>query len=165
MSEEIKRFSDGSILEYGPGKFDKWCVYLTRPGKNRAPPTDSEYFDDLVQLGTTYTNQTVYLDFEQLYILVRKARNISPTGHKLIESFSEKYGPDALRFEILFTILYAAMVAEEQKANTKLGAKIKRLGVHQILMDSPPLDVITAASFSRGMGWREIEAECKKRGF
>lgn len=55
------------------------------------------------------------------------------------------------------------MVAEENKLGTKLGKRIKRLGIHQVLYDrySPA----AAASFSRGLSWTRIDNECKLRGF
>ena len=55
------------------------------------------------------------------------------------------------------------MVAEENKQFTKLGKRIKRLGIHQILQEN--LDVAKAAQYSRGMKWREIHDECIERGF
>jgi hypothetical protein len=55
------------------------------------------------------------------------------------------------------------MVAEENKTNTKLGKKIKRLGVHQILIENMKPEI--AANFSKGMKWQEISNECKIRGF
>jgi hypothetical protein len=166
MSDLIKLFSDGSTLEYDRGSFDDWCVYLTRPGKQRFPPLDVHYFAVAVQLGNKYTNEAVYSDFIQIYSLVRQEKLISTNGHKLVDALCDQYeDSDVIRFQILYTILYAAMVAEERKAYTKLGAKIKRLGIHQILMDSPPLNIEDAASFSRGKGWRAIDSECAKRGF
>ena len=166
MSELIKKFSDGSMLEYDKGKFDGWCVYLKRPGKDRIAPRDDQYFTVAVQLGQKYSNEFVYDDFVQLYSHVRAEKTLSASGHQLIGSFLERYEEaDVIRFDILYTILYAAMVAEERKENTRLGAKIKRLGVHQILMDTPPLSVEVAAKFSYGMRWQQIDAECKKRGF
>lgn len=166
MSKIIKTFTDGSFLEYDKGGFDCWCVYLTRPEKPRFPPLDTQYFTVAVQLGRKYANEAVYSDFIKVYDLVRKEKSISTNGHQLIELLSKQYDePDVIRFEILYTILYAAMVAEERKENTRLGARIKRLGVHQILMDSPPLNINEAANFSRGMNWRAIDKECRNRGF
>ncbi len=165
MSMLIKHFADGSVLEYDQGSFDPWCVYLTRPGKPRLAPTDVQYFTVAVELGNKYSNHAVYADFVKIFDLVRIEKCLSATGHGLIEALLANYAPDALRMDILFTILYASMVAEERKEHTRLGARIKRLGMHQILMDSPVLSVAVAAQFSRGMKWQDIDAECSKRGF
>ena len=42
--QEIRRFSDGTVIEQGRGKFDDYCVFLTRPNKGTHAPTDTEYF-------------------------------------------------------------------------------------------------------------------------
>ena len=63
----------------------------------------------------------------------------------------------------MFTILYMAMIAEEKKEHTKLGKRIKRLGVHKLLVERVP--VSEAANFMRGMGWREIDRMCREYGF
>ena len=56
-----------------------------------------------------------------------------------------------------------AMVAEERKAGTRLGKRIKRLGVHQLLMEhKSPYD---SANFTRGMDWKEIAGLCEECGF
>lgn len=55
------------------------------------------------------------------------------------------------------------MVAEENKAYTRLGKRIKRLGVHIYLIDNESLDY--SVNFMKGMGWRQIDKLCKERGF
>jgi hypothetical protein len=162
----IKRFNDGSFLEYAQGKFDAWCVYYTDSLGVRKPPLDSEYFEDLIKLSNKYGSPKVYSDFVTVYEFVRLKKVISDDGHLIINNLLEAYDlDDKVKVDVLLTILYSAMVAEEKKENTKLGAKIKRLGVHQILIDNPPLAVSIAANYSRGMGWREIENDCRIRGF
>ena len=45
MSRQIKRFTDGSVLEYARGSFDDWCIYLTSPnGQRYAPRMLNIYF-------------------------------------------------------------------------------------------------------------------------
>lgn len=55
------------------------------------------------------------------------------------------------------------MIAEERKAGTRLGKRIKRLGIHMLLIENIP--VREAANFMRGMGWRDIARLCEERGF
>ena len=64
----------------------------------------------------------------------------------VVRGFGKRYGVD-----------------KENKLGTKLGKRIKRLGIHQVLYDrySPA----AAASFSRGLPWTRIDNECKLRGF
>ena len=80
-----------------------------------------------------------------------------------ISRISEKYGDDAIQIDTIFSILYMAMIAEERKAGTKLGKRIKRLGIHKLLIEDKP--VHDAANFMRGMNWREIDGLCRERGF
>ncbi len=62
-----------------------------------------------------------------------------------------------------YLITFRMQDAKENKLGTKLGKRIKRLGIHQVLYDrySPA----AAASFSRGLPWTRIDNECKLRGF
>ena len=75
---------------------------------------------------------------------------------QIIKRFNDK-------LDMLFTILYMGMIAEERKANTRLGKRIKRLGVHMLLLEGREVD--DAANCMRGMNWREIDALCKARKF
>lgn len=55
------------------------------------------------------------------------------------------------------------MIAEENKENTQLGKQIKRLGVHQVLIEK--MGCNEAANFSKGIRWRQIDAICSSKGF
>lgn len=154
----IKTFRDGSVLEFRDGKFDEWCVYM-----NDRPPIDTDYFKVIYSVALRYGKDQVYADFVSLYDLVKKERIITDNGHALIEAIAVKYGHHELSVDQLFTIFYATMVAEEQKAGTMLGCKIKRLGVHQVIIEDMPAH--DAAQFSKGMTWRTISRECALRGF
>ena len=65
--------------------------------------------------------------------------------------------------DILFSTLYMTMISEEQKQYTKLGKRIKRLGVYALLKENKT--ALEAAEFMKGMNWREIDKLCKERGF
>ena len=62
-----------------------------------------------------------------------------------------------------FTIIYAGMIAEENKANTILKKRIKRLGMHQLLLENYKAE--DAANFSRNKKWKELDAIMKQKGF
>lgn len=79
------------------------------------------------------------------------------------KELSKDYGEHSNKFAIVFTIIYLGMVAEENKVGTKLGKRIKRLGIHQVLYDR--YFPTAAANFSRGLPWTRIDNECKLRGF
>ena len=80
-----------------------------------------------------------------------------------IASSYNKKASDALDMDIVFTILYMAMIAEENKQYTRLGKRIKRLGVHMVLMEN--VDVTKAATCMNGKKWQEIDGMCRERGF
>lgn len=160
MANLIKTFKDGSILEYDRGRIDNWCVYLKRPDMTRYAPSDINYFKKLRNLGDRYGTIQVYEDFVDIYNKTHK--NIEEYVLSHITDISLKYN-HSLDVDILLTTLYAAMVAEENKAFTKLGKRIKRLGIHQLLIED--MDANKVANFSRGMAWHEIDKLCKQFGF
>lgn len=161
MSQLIKRFSDGSILEYDEGKFDAWCVYLTRPGVERYAPRDFQYFKRLSEYADKYGSDRLYNDFVALYNLTDK--NLKSSVLDKIEEITSAYGDDSLNIAIDFTIMYMGMIAEENKKFTKLGKRVKRLGVYQVLKEG--MSSYEAANFSRGKTWRDIDAICRRGGF
>lgn len=157
----ITAFADGSFLEYDRGQFDDWCVYLTRPNVGRYAPRDFQYFQRLQQFAEQYGSQSLYNDFVAIYNKTSKAMDNSM--FEFIVDLCQKYDEDSLTIAIDFSIIYMGMVAEENKAFTKLGKRIKRLGVYQTLMEN--ISYSDAANFSRGRKWRELDAICKERGF
>ncbi len=161
MSTLITRFVDGSFLEFGKGAFDDWCVYLTRPYHTRVAPNDREYFASFQKLARAHTARKIYDDFVKIYEVT--TREITATALRLIETCAKMYKLDAVEIEILFAIVYAGMVAEENKEKTKLGKRVKRLGMYQVLLENMAAD--EAATFSKGKKWQEIDGECRKRGF
>ncbi len=152
----VKKFIDASEIGFGRGRFDNFCVYL-----DNKPPLDIHYFTRLYQLKQVYGGGNIYIDFIEIYQLVTKKLEKSILEN--ISHISQKYKDDIVRLDKIFTILYMAMIAEENKANTKLGKRIKRLGVHQILIEN--INPSEGANFSKGMNWQEISKECEKRGF
>lgn len=55
------------------------------------------------------------------------------------------------------------MIAEENKDYAILKKRIKRLGMHQILIEK--ISPEKASNFSRGRNWRELDKICKEYGF
>ncbi len=161
MGKMIKKFNDGSYLEYDRGSFDDWCVYLTKTDGTRKPPRDTDYFQQLKELSNTYGKNRVYEDYVKVYELTGKSVEDSVLNE--ISKISNNYGEDSLEVDIIFSILYMAMIAEENKAFTRLGKRIKRLGIYKLLIENN--SVQQSANFMRGMGWREISDLCNERGF
>ena len=161
MNRRIKTFPDGSFLEYDHGLFDEHCIYLKTPTRERYAPRDEQYFQIIQDLGQKFSNRQLYDDFVRVFD--KAAEKIEPETLGFIEGISLKYAEEALNVEILFTVLYATMLAEENKAFTKLGKRVKRLGIHQLLLEG--FSVQEAANYSKNKKWQEISAECEKRGF
>lgn len=161
MGQLIKRFPDGSFLEYDRGGFDDWCVYLTSASGNRRPPRDTDYFTQLKELAERFGTEKVYSDYVKVYDLTGK--QVDRDSLEKISILSKEYGASATQVDTIFSILYMAMIAEERKAGTRLGKRIKKLGIHKLLIENIP--VREAANFMRGMGWRDIARLCEERGF
>ncbi|MGB4577660.1 MAG: hypothetical protein WBI06_12300 [Paludibacter sp.] len=161
MSKLIKKFRDGSILEYDKGSFDEWCIYLTRPDVSKYPPKDLQYFQRLKTYADKHGAEQVYHDFVEIYDATKKETEQSV--FEKITELSLKYVEDSISIDIDLSIIYAGMVSEEKKRNTRLGKRIKRLGVHQVLFNE--LSPEEAAYFSRGKAWTAIATHCKERGF
>ena len=156
----LKQFSDGSRVEFGFGSFDEWCVFVTRPPAPRQAPRDTDYFAELKILHTRFPR--LHCDFVQVF--ERTGRAVDATALEHITELAAHYpAAERLQIDLLLTTLYAAMIAEESRAHAPLGKRIKRLGVHQVLVENVPVAV--AANFSRGKPWRELAAECERRGF
>ena len=157
----VKHFSDGSFLEFARGSFDDWCVYITTSSGERMPPLDVDYFRFLKYWSSLYSAEKIYADFIGIYEMTGAEVEESVLVH--IETVATTYEEKRLEFEKVFTILYMAMIAEENKAHTRLGKRIKRLGLHVLLLEGAAVEY--AADFMRKKGWREIDALCKARGF
>jgi hypothetical protein len=76
---------------------------------------------------------------------------------------SREYAENQVRIEILYSTLYVMFIAEENKDRTRLGKRVKFLGIYQILKDG--LCPETAANFSKGRSWKDISKMCEERGF
>lgn len=161
MPALIKNVRNRNVVEFDSGSFDSWCVYLTRPGQARYAPRDTEYFSRLRQLGNAHGHQRIYNDFVTYYTPTN--RNIDANVLDLITRLADAYGNDAEEMDIWFSVIYAGMVAEENKAHAILKKRIKRLGMHQVLVEG--LEANDAANFSRGRKWRELDALMKQKGF
>lgn len=161
MGQKIKDFSDGSYLEYDKGSFDEWCVYLVQPNGVRRPPRDVDYFSELKDLSAKYGVQQVYRDYVSVYDITGK--KVSTTVFTYISKLAGKYGVDSPKVDILFSILYMAMIAEENRRYTRLGKRIKRLGIYALLIENRSVN--ESANFMRNMNWREIDKLCTARGF
>ena len=161
MPQKLNTFSNGGFIEFDTGSFDEWCVFITTPGEKRNAPTDIQYFTRLKKLGEKYNQQKIYDDFVVIYN--RTNAEINLNIFQLISILCKSYNKNALELEIWLNVIYAGMVAEENKENAILKKRIKRLGVHQVLIDG--LEPNVAARFSKGKKWKELDRLMISKGF
>lgn len=153
---DIKKFPDGTKLEFDWGGFDEWCVFYSS-SKGRHAPKDVEYFTEINKLGEIYGKDKMYNDFIELHAATRKEFN-PDLSQWITDVVSKEYGSDALAIDKLFTIIYAGMVAEENKKNAYVGKYMKLLGLFQVLIEGmPPAE---AAKFTIKMDKNDINDMC-----
>ena len=84
------------------------------------------------------------------------SENVLEKIHVLASSYNDPHW-----VELTFVVLYAAMVAEENKENTKLDKKIKGLAVYMLLIENRSPEFIV--NYFQGMKWQKIQAMCDAR--
>lgn len=148
-------------VEFDFGSFDNWCVFLQRHKQERYPPLDTEYFTFFQTMGAIYRVKKVYSDFVSIYEPTSKNIEVSILSN--ITSIADTYSNHVEEADIWFTVIYAGMIAEENKANMILKKRIKRLGMYQLMIQN--MNPADAANFSKGKNWRELDALMKQYGF
>ncbi len=162
MSTLIKNLKNNRKVIFGKGRFDDWCVYIVEADGFIKAPLDVTYFSELNTISQKYLNHKIYNDFVQIYN--RTDKSVNQEVLMLIESIASTYNDeDKEKIEQWFTVLYAGMIAEENKANAILKKRVKRLGMYQVLMQNIP--AIEAAKFSFGKKWRDLDQLMSSFGF
>lgn len=161
MPQKLNSFSNGGFIEFDSGCFDGWCVFVTTPGNARFAPTDVQYFTRLKILSEKFGPQKIYDDF--VVIFNRTTKNVDLKVFELIDVLSRFYNTDAVEMELWLNVIYAGMIAEENKENAILKKRIKRLGIHQVLIDGMTPE--KAAVFSKGKKWKELDEIMRFKGF
>lgn len=162
MERLVKKLNNNLKVVFDKGKFDNWCVFLIDEFGNRNAPKDIEYFSQLQKISRIYPENKVYHDF--LIIYNQTTREINHQVLDQIYDLSQSYLPNhKQKMELWLTVLYAGMIAEENKEKAILKKRIKRLGMYQVLIQNLPPE--EAASFSKGKRWRELNALMQTLGF
>lgn len=154
-------FDDNTRLEYGPGSFDNWCVYYINGNGNKKPLHDVEYFRQLKTLSLKYGAARIYRDYVQIYDNTHK--DVEQKTIDLISTIAAQYEDSRLEIYKVFSELYMTMISEENKKYTKLGKRIKRLGVYILLFEEK--NAYVAANFMKGIKAEQISQMCTERGF
>ncbi len=162
MSRIIKQLVNNRQVIFDSGSFDDWCVYVVEENGSKKAPFDAEYFTDLKNISEHYELDKVYNNFIEIYNETSKVidQNVLSLIDKLVSTYREEH--QAL-VEQWFVVIYAGMIAEENKQFAILKKRIKRLGMHQILKLG--YEPRIAANFSKGKKWRELDEIMKPLGF
>lgn len=123
MGTLIKKINEHILIEFDKGSFDNWCVYLTLEKKRRYAPLDTEYFGSLQKKATIFCLKRIYNDFVNIYI--RTDKTIDTAVLILIDEIAAEYLEHAEEMNIWFTVIYAGMIAEENKEHAILKKQIK----------------------------------------
>jgi len=156
----ITKFSNGSYLEYARGRFDDWCIYNVSDHSRHAIK-DLEVFNQILNCVKTVSAKSLYDDFIDIYSRTNADFNQGIINQ--IKNISFKYSGCREEVEYTLSFLYAGMVAEENKYKAILKKRIKRLALHQLLIEGAP--AFDTANYSRGKNWKFLDLECKQRGF
>ncbi|MDO5858603.1 hypothetical protein Q2490_15060 [Myroides odoratimimus] len=157
----IKNLQNNRSVIFDSGKFDQWCVYVVEENGFKKAPFDVDYFTELQNLNNKYPNNKVYYDFISIYKLTDST--INPVVLNLIDSITNTYNQeDRIIVEQWFAVIYAGMIAEENKQFAILKKRVKHLGVYQTLIQG--MNPADAARFSYGKKWRELDAIMKPLG-
>lgn len=149
----LKMFRDNMLLAYDRGSFDEFRVsFYDNKLKYRSSPNDAQFFTFFVKLASA---DIVWQNIVTLASQIDKHTEFSQIPLPNITGSLEE--------EKVFSALAAAMMAEERKAKSKLGKRVKLLGCHQVLLQG--ISPRVAAKWSRGRKWKEIAVECEKWGF
>jgi hypothetical protein len=162
MATLVKHLQNNRKVIFDTGRFDNWCVYVVESNGNKKAPLDETYFSDLYHISQKYLRNKVYDDFVRIY--EETTKSIDPSVLVLIDEIVSTYAEeDEIIVEQWFTVIYAGMIAEENKQNTILKKRVKRLGIHQVLILNMPAK--DAAKFSYSKKWRELDSIMKSLGF
>ncbi len=162
MSRLVKLLRTNKKVIFDRGSFDDWCVYVVNENGEKKAPFDVEYFRELQLIAKKYKENKVYDDFVVIY--ENTTREIDENTLKIIDEIIDSYEDEHKDIvEQWFSVVYAGMIAEENKQYAILKKRIKRLGMYQILILDK--DAEFAANFSKGKGWRELDSIMKKLGF
>lgn len=162
MARLVKKLINDRSVIFDKGKFDEWCVYVVETNGFRKAPFDETYFSDLYDISQKYETNKVHNDFVRIYNLT--TRHIDESVLSLIDLIVKTYNEDdQILVEQWMTVLYAGMIAEENKDRAILKKRIKHLGMYQVLiLGMSPKE---AAKFSYGKPWRELDSIMRDYGF
>jgi len=162
MAKLIKELQNNRSVIFDTGSFDNFCVYVVESDGTKKAPYDKTYFSELFIISNKYNKDKVYYDFVDIY--EKTTGSIDSSVLNQIDKIVGTYNKDdKIIIEQWFTVIYGGMIAEENKKRAILKKRIKRLGIHQVLILNMPAS--EAAKFSYGKKWRDLDVIMRKLGF
>lgn len=154
----------GECIFFGKGTVDNWCAYTAKyvNGKFMCSMSLDKYYFELLEIigGLNKDDRwALYSDMKMLFAYTGSA--VNPDVIKMIGVMADRYGFFADIAYNCFMHVYYGMIAEENKAGTKLGKLIKLLGIYHLLIESMAVD--EAAECEYDVPWRKLKAECDER--
>ena len=161
MKRLVKQLNNGRKVVFDSGSFDNWCVYVVEKNGFKKAPLDETYFSELQIISRDYQKNKVYDDFVKIYEKTDSTINLKIL--ELIESITQTYKSEHKDIvEQWLSVIYAGMIAEENKKYAILKKRIKRLGMYQVLVLGKSSKF--AAKYSYGKKWRELDEIMKEFG-
>jgi len=151
--------NNGYTLVFGKGRFDDWCVHITKPNNHKWFPYDYEYLHWIRRLSRRYGKDKVYNDFVKVYDVVRFDYDENE-AYEIIKEIDTHYYE---KTEHWWCIFYMTMVAEEHKEKTILGKRIKRLGVYNVIFDGFPVKY--TARYMKELSADDLNLIMRGKGF
>lgn len=154
----------GRYIFFAYGEFDDWAAYVCKHDKDGnlvcALPRDLSYFELVVGLAYRFGGERIYQDMLHVFEQVRPSYNKSVLDY--IKMLSMQYGEHSEVVHHVYSWLYYAMIAEENKDGTQLGGSIKMLALHRILLEG--MSIEDAEEECNGMGWQRVRKLCEAVG-
>src|SRR5215216_2190329 len=160
MENNASPLADFQSMEFDSRSKYKWFVYFDQANSNRLQTGYVENLRELQNFAAKYSPERIYRDFVKIYDATEI--NINPNTLDLIAEISESYDDDAAKINYLFTIIYFAMLSEQNKKDQQLGKRIKRLAIYQALFDKVQAEEVR---YYVPRKWWLIDAQCSQRGF
>ena len=146
--------------------------YESIPGRySFDAPEDVDYMQDVRDLAYKYGQDRVWSSFLMLYECIPQQRGIGITRAmtNTARDIATNY-PGEAGLRLTLDCLLCAMIAENNRLrrygspyDTKLGKKVKALGVYQAIYETN-MSIRQVADYSKYKNWRWISQECGKRG-
>ncbi|MBR3224433.1 MAG: hypothetical protein IKF78_03835 [Atopobiaceae bacterium] len=133
-------------------------------------PEDVKYMQEIRDLATKYGQDRVWNSFLTIYDSIPQERGVRINRRmtETVTSVASQY-PMETGLRLTLDCLLCAMIAENNRLrkygssyDTKLGKKVKALGIHQAIYETQ-LSIRQVADYSKDKSWKWISKECRNR--